>query len=201
MICIITNPVNSTVPIASEVYKKAGVYDPKRIFGVTTLDIVRSNAFIAEAKQLDVNSVNCPVIGGHAGTTIIPVISQCKPAVQFDDAALKAMTGRIQEAGTEVVKAKAGTGSATLSMAFAGHRFVNSLLKALKGETVVECAYVKSDAVPGVDFFSTPLELGKDGVSKILGTGTLTPYEQELVNAAVPQLVGNVAKGVEFASK
>ena len=42
--------MNSTVPIASEVFKKRGVYDPKRIFGVTSLDIVRSNTFIAEAK-------------------------------------------------------------------------------------------------------------------------------------------------------
>ena len=30
MICIITNPVNSTVPIASEVLEKAGCYDPRR---------------------------------------------------------------------------------------------------------------------------------------------------------------------------
>ncbi|CAL1298985.1 unnamed protein product [Larinioides sclopetarius] len=50
MICIISNPVNSTVPIASEILKKHNVYDPKRIFGVTTLDVVRANAFIAEAK-------------------------------------------------------------------------------------------------------------------------------------------------------
>ena len=42
--------VNSTVPITSEVFKKRGVYDPNRIFGVTQLDIVRANAFIAEAK-------------------------------------------------------------------------------------------------------------------------------------------------------
>lgn len=27
---IIANPVNSTVPICAEVYKKHGVYDPKR---------------------------------------------------------------------------------------------------------------------------------------------------------------------------
>ena len=27
---VISNPVNSTVPIASEIYKKAGVYNPKR---------------------------------------------------------------------------------------------------------------------------------------------------------------------------
>lgn len=38
------------MPIASEVMKARGVYDPKRIFGVTTLDVVRANTFIAEAK-------------------------------------------------------------------------------------------------------------------------------------------------------
>jgi malate dehydrogenase len=30
--------------------KARGLYDPRRIFGVTTLDIVRANAFISEAK-------------------------------------------------------------------------------------------------------------------------------------------------------
>ena len=29
-ICVISNPVNSTVPIVAEVMKKAGVFDPKR---------------------------------------------------------------------------------------------------------------------------------------------------------------------------
>lgn len=37
---IISNPVNSTVPIAAETLKQLGVYDPKRLFGVTTLDVV-----------------------------------------------------------------------------------------------------------------------------------------------------------------
>jgi Malate/lactate dehydrogenases len=50
LIGIISNPVNSTVPIAAEVLKKAGVFDPRRLFGVTTLDIVRANTFVAEAK-------------------------------------------------------------------------------------------------------------------------------------------------------
>ena len=71
-----TLQVNSTVPIATEVFKKAGVYDPNRIFGVTTLDVVRSNTFIAEAINSDVSITNCPVIGGHAGATIMPLLSQ-----------------------------------------------------------------------------------------------------------------------------
>lgn len=69
-LAIISNPVNSTVPIVSEVFKKHGVYDPKRIFGVTTLDVVRANTFVAELKGLDVASTSVDVIGGHAGITV-----------------------------------------------------------------------------------------------------------------------------------
>ena len=50
MICIIANPVNSTVPIASEIFKKAGVLNPAKIFGVTTLDVVRANTFIGKIR-------------------------------------------------------------------------------------------------------------------------------------------------------
>lgn len=47
---IISNPVNSTVPIFAEVLKKAGVYDAKKLFGVTTLDVVRASRFVSEVK-------------------------------------------------------------------------------------------------------------------------------------------------------
>ena len=92
---------------------------------------------------LDPSTVSCPVIGGHAGITIIPLLSQCTPSVQFPEDQLKALTERIQDAGTEVVKAKAGAGSATLSMAYAGARFAFSMIRAMNGEAVTECAYVR----------------------------------------------------------
>jgi len=175
---IISNPVNSTVPIASEVLKAAGVYDPKKLLGVTTLDVVggggwgwrvgvgvwdgcggwglgkrgccsmwrlpkafrahykrlntipttklqaphpdhsppphtpqtstplpqkvRANTFVSEGRDLDLKDVDVPVVGGHAGATILPLLSQATPAVSFTDAERAAMTKRIQEAGTEV---------------------------------------------------------------------------------------------------
>ncbi|KAK0419600.1 hypothetical protein QR680_014228 [Steinernema hermaphroditum] len=197
-IAIITNPVNSTVPVAAEVFKKNGVYDPKRIFGVTTLDVVRSQAFVAELKGLDVAKTVVPVIGGHSGVTIIPLLSQVTPKTTFTEDEAKKLTIRIQDAGTEVVKAKAGAGSATLSMALAGARFVQALVKGLKGEKNVQCAYVASNAVPGVEFFSTPLELGPNGVEKVLGLGNLNAYEKDLVEQAVPELKKNISKGVAF---
>lgn len=199
LIAIISNPVNSTVPIASEVFKKNGVYDPNRIFGVTTLDVVRANAFVSDAKGLDPTKVNVPVIGGHAGVTIIPVISRATPSVTFPNDKLDALTKRIQDAGTEVVKAKAGAGSATLSMAFAGARFAVSLLEALNGKEVIECAFVKSD-VTEASYFATPLVLGKNGIVKNLGLGKLSDFEQNLVKNAIKELQDSIKKGESFVN-
>merc|ERR1711868_276023 len=200
IVAIISNPVNSTVPIACEIFKKAGTLDPKKVFGVTTLDVVRSNAFIGTMKNIDPEKVNCPVVGGHAGVTIMPLISQCTPAVEFDPATLKALTERIQDAGTEVVKAKDGAGSATLSMAYAAARFTDSLIKGMNGqEGVVECAYIQSD-VTEAKYFATPVVLGPNGVEKNLGLGTLTPFEQDLLKAAIPELNGSIKKGEKFVA-
>ena len=44
-------------------------------------------------------------------------------------------------------------------------------------EGVVECAYIQSD-VTEAKYFATPLVLGPNGVTKNLGLGTLTPFEQ-----------------------
>lgn len=199
IVAIITNPVNSMVPIASEVMKKAGVYDPNRILGVTTLDVVRASAFIGEINGVDPQSVKIPVIGGHSGVTIIPVLSQCQPAVKLSKQdAIQALTVRIQEAGTEVVKAKAGGGSATLSMAYAGARLTGSVLRGLAGESnVVECAYVKSSLTEAA-YFANPVVLGKNGVDKNLGYGTLNAFEQQLLKAAMPELLKNIETGEKF---
>merc|ERR1711979_60803 len=200
MVAIISNPVNSTLLIASEMFKKAGVYNPKTIFGVTTLDVVRSNEFIGALKGIDPANVNCPVVGGHAGVTIMPLISQCSPAVEFEADALKALTERIQDAGTEVVKAKAGAGSATLSMAYAAARFTDSLMKAKSGKEVVECAYIAS-SVTEAPYFATPVKLGPNGVEANLGLGTLSAFEEEMMKAGLPDLIKQINKGIEFVAK
>lgn len=67
-VCIISNPVNSTVPIAAEVLKNAGVFDPKRLFGVTTLDVVRSSTMSAQAigDPTGAPKYTIPVVGGQS---------------------------------------------------------------------------------------------------------------------------------------
>ena len=198
-VLVIANPVNSTVPICAEIFKAAGVYNPKRLFGVTTLDVVRASRFISQHKGTDPADENITVVGGHSGATIVPLLSQSGYSLEGKD--LDDFVYRVQFGGDEVVKAKDGAGSATLSMAMAGARFAESLLKAAQGQKgVVEPTFVDSPLYKdqGIDFFASKVELGANGVEKIHEVGKITPKEQQLLDACLVDLKKNISKGVEF---
>ena len=198
MIGIITNPVNTTVAIAAEVLKNKGVYDASRLFGITTLDVIRSSTFVAEIYDKDPRDVSVPVIGGHSGITILPLLSQS--GYEFSDEDAAAMTKRIQNAGTEVVEAKAGGGSATLSMGQAAAKFGLSLVRALNGEKdVVECTYVEGSG-DLARFFAQPVLLGKNGVEKILDYGNLSEFEEATLNDALETLRSDIKIGEDFVN-
>jgi len=214
-VLVISNPVNSTVPIVAEVFKQHKVFDPKRLFGVTTLDVVRASTFVAE-KLGDLGlagAVAVPVVGGHSGVTIVPLFSQSSHALPADltQETLAALTKRVQFGGDEVVQAKAGAGSATLSMAYAGADFAAKLLRAIKGEKgITTPTYVSllADEAGGkavqeelgaeIAYFSSRVELGPTGVEKIHPLGNVTKYEDELLKAALPELKTNIDTGVNF---
>lgn len=179
-------------------FKAAGCYDSSKLFGVTTLDVVRANTFVAEMKKLDVEEVDVPVIGGHAGVTILPLLSQVTPAITFTGDEIEKLTERIQNAGTEVVEAKEGAGSATLSMAYAAARFAESCLRGLEGDDdVYECAYVASQATD-LPFFSTKVQLGKAGATAVLPIGIISDFEKAGMEAMMSELTASIEKGVEF---
>lgn len=197
---IISNPVNSTVAIYADTMKAHGVYDPKRVIGVTTLDVVRANTFVAESQGFDVNSVNVPVIGGHAGTTILPLLSQV-PGSKFTQEDIAALTHRIQFGGDEVVKAKDGAGSATLSMAYAALKFTQRLLEAMSGKKdVFDYAFVEN-TLTASPFFSTKVRLGPNGIEEVLPFGALSDFEKEGLEKMLPDLVSQVKKGQDFVAK
>merc|ERR1712039_811268 len=142
-----------------------------------------------------------PVIGGHAGTTIVPLLSQAEPSVSFTDAERDALTHRIMFGGDEVVKAKAGGGSATLSMAYTGAEFADRVMAGLAGEKgVTECTFVES-TVTDAKFFSSPVTLGKDGVETIHGYGKVTAHEQKLIDDMLPDLIAQAEKGISWAAE
>ncbi|KAI3404075.1 hypothetical protein KGF56_003111 [Candida oxycetoniae] len=219
-VLVISNPVNSTVPIFAETLKKKGVYDPSRLFGVTTLDIVRANTFISQLFPQDTkpSDFNVNVVGGHSGETIVPLYSIGKTSKYYNELneeQKKALIHRVQFGGDEVVQAKNGAGSATLSMAYAGYKLAESILKAVSGEGgIVECSYLNLDPkikgasearklVKDLDFFSLPVLLGKNGIEEVKYDilNEINADEKKLLEVAVEQLAKNIEKGVAFGSK
>ncbi|KAL7425076.1 hypothetical protein Q5752_000764 [Cryptotrichosporon argae] len=215
-ILVISNPVNSTVPVFAETLKKAGVYDPKRLFGVTTLDIVRASTFVATVvgKPQDAPKYTIPVVGGHSGATILPLLSQSEPKIPAeilnDKEKRDALVNRIQFGGDEVVKAKDGAGSATLSMAQAGAQFTDLVLQAaFGGKSSVVQSYVflgadaggekvKQEIGADLHYFSVNVKLGPSGIEQILPIGAIDEQEKTLLAAAVKELGPSIDKGVSF---
>merc|ERR1719413_249850 len=176
---LIVNPVNSVVPAMCELYKKKGL-DPRKICGVTSLDIVRANKFVHELTGAPVETIDVPVVGGHAGTTILPLFSQVPAAKAIPADKIPALDKHVQDAGTDVVNAKGGKGSATLSMAYAGAKFGNAVLSGLAGIDTTECAYVATEGTPNAElpYFSSKVTFGVKGVKQVHAIGKLNEYEQ-----------------------
>merc|ERR1711920_105293 len=198
VLALIVNPVNSIVPAMAELYKKKGL-DPLKIVGVTTLDCVRANKFVSELTGKHPSTIEVPVIGGHAGVTIMPVFSQDAAAASIPKDKIADLDKRVQDAGTEVVNAKNGKGSATLSMAYAGARLGSAVLRGLAGHQAIECAYVKSDIVPNLAYFTQKVVFGKGGVEKVLPIGKLNEHEQTRLEEAKAALKIEIETGMKYA--
>ncbi|KAK7681229.1 hypothetical protein QCA50_015616 [Cerrena zonata] len=222
-ILIISNPVNATVPIAAEVLKKLGVFNPKKLFGVTTLDSVRAETFLGELINEPPKSLKgkISVIGGHSGDTIVPLINVnstiSAKSSKITPAQYKEFVHRVQFGGDEVVKAKNGAGSATLSMAYAGYRFAESVLDSLAGgktntSVVPETSYVYLPGLPngeelskkslnGATYFSVPVILEKGEIKSFINpfdSLTITENEKQLVSVALNGLEKSIAQGTNF---
>ncbi|CAJ0994687.1 Malate dehydrogenase [Sodalis praecaptivus] len=148
-------------------------------------------------KGLRPDQIEVPVVGGHSGVTILPLLSQV-PGITFSDEEVNLLTRRIRNAGTEVVEAKAGAGSATLAMGYAAARFTLSLVRALQGlRGIIECAYVESESAFS-RFFAQPLLLGPQGVSARRPLGILSDFEQQALQDMRAALNQDIALGDQF---
>ena len=74
-ILVISNPVNSMVPIVAKTLEKAGVFNPHHLFSVTSLNVVHAVRFLGEVTSNDPKKTVIPIIGGHSGPMIVPLLS------------------------------------------------------------------------------------------------------------------------------
>lgn len=144
--CISTPPVSALVPMVSEELKKEPIYDPRRILGIMTLAVIRSNTIAGRYISRNPVDVAVPVIGGMCRRTLVPIFSQIKPPVTLQKALQQLLHDKVCSAEDEAVDLKyiENTGSCFVSSAFASARFVTSVLKGLRGQRgIIECAFVR----------------------------------------------------------
>eukprot|EP00850_Spirogloea_muscicola_P020124 SM000207S06199 [mRNA] locus=s207:100552:102275:- [translate_table: standard] len=158
---------------------------------MTRDDLFKTNASIVQSLA--------EAIAKHCPKTSASPWSEASPHAALSDEEVEQLTRRTQDGGTEVVAAKAGKGSATLSMAYAGALFANSCLKGLNGEAVTEFAYVQS-SVTDAPFFASKVSLGSSGVEEVHGLGELSDYEKEALKKVLPELKDSIEKGVKFVT-
>merc|ERR1719265_1739020 len=197
IVALIVNPVNSVVPAMAELWAKKGL-DPMKIVGVTTLDCVRAEKFVHEITGKPLEEINIPVIGGHAGVTILPLFSQNTHSKTISQDQIPGLDKKTQDAGTVVVAAKNGKGSETLSMGYAGARLGRSVLAGLAGTPTVACAYVKS-SITSCPYFASKVTFGKTGVETVHPVGELSDYEKGRLAALLPVLQEEVDAGLDYA--
>ena len=86
-------------------------------------------------------------------------------------------------------------------MGQAAARFCLSLLRALNGEQgIVECAYVEGGS-QYARFFAQPVELGVNGVSRVIALTDLSRAEQDALEAMQSELRKDIAFGERFVCK
>jgi malate dehydrogenase len=207
----VTNPINSILPIICQVYKDYNNYNFKKILGLTSIDCIRAAAFLNQMIEgIDPLSVKVPIIGGHCNSTIVPLFSHITPKLSLTNHQIIELTNRIKFAGFDLVKAKGGSQSATLSMAHAVAKFTSSIVNTLtNNESFVDSAYVclntnyeaklKVESLVGkVEYLASSIEINSNGVNKIWLPKQISGFEKGLVNRAIISLNQSVAKSEQF---
>ncbi|CAG2061844.1 unnamed protein product [Timema podura] len=164
-------------------------FNPRKVFGMTAHHVIKANTHVGEVACIDPSEIIVPVIGGNSTETIVPLLSQAKPCscIELNESAVpqlyharfvafqeerRNITYRIKHAEEWVRSLRKHKGSDFLSCALALVRFTISLIKGIHGEeAVIECAFVKTEKIPGLSFFALPLLFGPEGLRKSILKG------------------------------
>nr|CAD7396336.1 unnamed protein product [Timema cristinae] len=225
MLVVATQPTDVLMPMMSELLSQVDKFNPRKVFGMTAHHVIKANTHVGEVACIDPSEIIVPVIGGNSTETIVPLLSQAKPCscleinevgtpqeaitlpqlyharfVAFQEER-RNITYRIKHAEEWVRGLRKHKGSDFLSCALALVRFTISLIKGIHGEeAVIECAFVKTEKIPGLSFFALPLLFGPEGVQQVFDMPKMSEYEQSLFQEACFELRKSILKGEGIVS-
>ena len=164
---ILTNPLDAMAYLTMKLSK----LPPERIVGQAgILDSARMRTFVAAELGVSVENVQCYVLGGH-GDEMVPLTRHSNVAgTSLRDAIsperLEAIVNRTRKGGGEIVSLLK-TGSAYYAPAAAVAQMVEAILKD-KHLIIPASAYMKGEYGLKDIFFGVPVQLGREGIEKII---------------------------------
>lgn len=189
---VLTNPLDVMAYLTMKV---AGV-EPQRVIGQAgILDSARMRAFVAQELHVSVENVHCYVLGGH-GDEMVPLTRHSNVAgipleTILPAERLAAIVERTRKGGGEIV-ALLKTSSAFYAPSVAITQMVDAILKD-KHLVVPAAAYLQGEyGLDGI-FFGAPVQLGRQGVEKILEYD-LSAAEQEALKKSAAGVAESIAK-------
>lgn len=164
---VLTNPLD----VMAYLTMKVGKLPPQRVIGQAgILDSARMRAFVAMELGVSVENIHCYVLGGH-GDEMVPLTRHSNVAgVPLRDILppdrLEAIVNRTRKGGGEIVNLLK-TGSAYYAPAAAIAQMVEAILKD-KHLIIPAAAYMQGEYGLKDMFFGAPVQLGRQGVEKIV---------------------------------
>lgn len=180
IIIVLTNPLDTMAYLAM----KVGNLPPERVIGQAgILDSARMRAFVAMELGVSVENIHCYVLGGH-GDDMVPLVRHSNvagvPLAEILPAdRLEAIVERTRKGGGEIVSLLK-TGSAFYAPGAAVAQMVEAILKD-KNLVVPAAAYMQGEYGLKDIFFGVPVQLSRQGISKIIEY-QLNEQEQKALN-------------------
>jgi malate dehydrogenase len=164
---ILTNPLDTMAYLAM----KVGELPPARVVGQAgILDSARMRTFVAQEVRMSVENIDCYVLGGH-GDEMVPLTRHSNVAgVPLRDylpaERLQAIVNRTRKGGGEIVNLLK-SGSAYYAPAAAVAQMAEAILKD-KHLVIPASAYMQGEYGLRDIFFGVPVQLGQQGIEKVL---------------------------------
>ncbi|KAL4714477.1 hypothetical protein ACJJTC_017772 [Scirpophaga incertulas] len=190
---ILTEPVNTLVPLAAEILKHHGDYNQKKLFGITSIDHYRVQDLYSRYNDISVTKCVVPVIGGRSEKTAVPLISQAKPACEMSDQMIQEITMKFRKCDENILMAKKGC-SSTLLAAYSGLMFTRSVIDAFDGKPAKVAAFIENNDF-GTGYFSGIVHINHHGVTDMERFTNLSKFECYLLERSIEQIRKDVLIG------
>ncbi|CAK1578518.1 unnamed protein product [Parnassius mnemosyne] len=192
---IVTEPLNTLVPMAAEVMRNQGCTDLTKLLGISTIDTLKAQALYAAENEFNPSECFVPVIGGHSKETMVPLISQANPKSKLSEEKHRELIAKLRTYNISDIAKR--TYAPTLSVAFSVSIFTQNILEALNGHTSHTNAFVENNDF-GTSFISGLFDVDKNGVGEMKKYTDLSKYEYVLLQQSIEQLRKDVAIGKDI---